>query len=205
MCARRPRWVDEAFCRSITSWWEFWSAACRGGDSTGLAIALLFSSLVFDPPSGGDRPEHVPTWQVVTGFSISGLGPVFMIVALVARLRGIRRVRGRNSPLYVLTRHQRKELLRQVRGQGPAVPERIRLARHLAELLLVQPVLFAGQAGMMVNFAVLWIAGRETYHLVLVGMFVVLLLVGGVFVQRENRRARRFLDRHPALHGDESG
>ncbi len=162
----------------------------------GLVLALLFALLVFDPSPEYDRPG-VSTWQAVTGLSISGLGIVLMLVALVFHFRRTRRARGWSSPMYLLTRRQRKELLKQVRGQAPAVPERVPLARHLAELLLLQRLALAVQAGMLVNFAGLWIADRATYRLVFVGILAVLLLVGAVLFRREDRRARRFLAEHP--------
>ena len=159
----------------------------------GLAAAVLLALFVLDDGTDRRRTEDVPTWQVVTGFAISGLGLLFMVVALVVQFRGLRRVRAWGSPLHVLTLRQRKELLRQVRGRGPDVPERVPLARHLAEVLLAQRLGLPVQAGLLVNFAGLWIVDRETVRLVLVAVFAVLLVVGGVLVQCESRRARRYL------------
>jgi hypothetical protein len=149
-------------------------------------------------PSPDRNSDDVPTWRAVAGFTLSGLGLLFMVVALVIQFRGLRRVRAWGSPLHVLTFRQRRELLRQVRGRGPDVPERIPLARHLAELLLTQRLALPVQAGMLVNFVGLWIVGGETYRLVIVAVFAALLVVGGVLFHRENRRARRYLAEHPA-------
>ena len=160
-----------------------------------LAVGVLIAMYLLDPRP--DRDEDVPTWRVIVGFTISGLGLLFMIAALVVQFRALRRTRAWGSPLFVLTRQQRKELLKQVRGQAPSEPERVPLARHLAELLLSQRLALPVQAGMMVNFVGLWIVDHETYRLVFVGVFGVLLLIGGVLFQRQARFARQFLAAHP--------
>ena len=160
------------------------------------AVATLLVLFVLEPHPDGD--QDVPAWRAVVGFTISGLGLVFTLVALVVQFRATRRVRGWSSPLHVLTRRQRKQLLTQVRGQAPVVPERLPLARHLAEMLLVQRLALLVQAGLLANFVGLWIVDRETFRLLLAGVFAVVLLVAGVLFLRETRRARRFLDAHPA-------
>ena len=162
-----------------------------------LALAALFAVLLLDPQPESD--EDVPTWRAVVGFTIGGLGLLFMVAALVVQFRALRRNRAWGSPMYVLTRQQRKELLRQVRGQAELIYERIPLARHLAELLLSQRLVLAVQAGLLVSQAGLWIADRETYRLVIVGILGLSVLVAGVLLQRETRRARRFLETHPAV------
>jgi hypothetical protein len=161
-----------------------------------LGLGVLVALFLLDPSP--DAGEGVPTWRLVVGFTISGLALLFMLVALVVQFRALRRTRAWGSPLHVLTRRQRKELLAAVRGRVPVVPERLPLARHLAELLLVQRLALLVQAGMMVNFVGLWIADPEPYRLVVAAVFCISLLVAGLLLQRENRRAKRFLDAHPA-------
>jgi hypothetical protein len=160
-----------------------------------IAVGILVAALVIDPRP--DLHEDVPVWRSVTGFTISGLALVFMATGLVIQYRRLWRARAWGSPMYVLTRRQRKELLRQVRGQEPVAPERIPLARHLAELLLLQGLALSVQAALMASFVGLWIADGRTYRLVFIGIFAVVLPWAGIVFRREHRRARRFLETHP--------
>lgn len=165
----------------------------------GLALAVLLALFVFDPLIDNERSEEdAPTWRAVTGFSLSGLGLLLMVVALVIQFRGLRRVRAWGSPLHVLTFRQRRELLGQVRGRGPDVHERIPLARHLAEVLLTQRLGLPVMAGLVVNFVGLWIVDQETYRLVFIAVLVAVLIGSSSAFRRESRRARRYLDAHPA-------
>ena len=145
----------------------------------------------------GHVSEDVPTWQVVTGFSISGAGLVFQIVGLVIVVRANRRSRGRFSPLSVLSRAQRKELLAQVRGVRAADPIRTPLARRVAEQLLRQRTIVVINLGLGINFLGQWIAQPEIWRAAGAGAYLLLLGVSLVLVQRDVRRARRFLEAHP--------
>ena len=71
------------------------------------AIALLLAFVLIDRGTLGEHTD-VPTWQAVVGFSLSGIGLVWAVVALVAQVRGTRRVGGYRSALFVLTRRQRR-------------------------------------------------------------------------------------------------
>jgi hypothetical protein len=162
----------------------------------GLAVAVAVAFLLGDGPDPG---AEVSTGRAVAGFGMSGLGLLLMAIGLFWQIRAVRRARGYGSPVYVLTRPQRKELLAQVRGRAPAQPARVPLARHLAELLQAQQVSLVPQAGLLVNFVGLWIATPSTWRLVLIGVFVPVVLVAVVLTRRETQRAQRFLDAHPAL------
>jgi hypothetical protein len=148
--------------------------------------------------NGFSEHVEVPTWRAVVGFSISGLGLLLMVVALGVQFRTMRPLSAWRGPLNVLTREQRKELLRQVRGLAPIEPERIPLGRHLAELLLLQRYAVLPQVGLMVNFVGLWIADPSSWRLGFTGFFAVLLAACGFLFRREGARMRRFLDQHPA-------
>jgi hypothetical protein len=163
----------------------------------GLAVAVAVAFLLGDGPVP-DPGAEVSTGRAVAGFSLSGLGLLLMAIGLFWQIRAVRRARGYGSPIYVLTRPQRKELLAQVRGRAPAQPARVPLARHLAELLQAQQVSLVPQAGLLVNFVGLWIATPSTWRLVLIGVCVPLVLVAVVLFRRETQRAQRFLDAHPA-------
>ena len=181
--ARRLRWLFVASLLLVT-----------------LALGAIVALLLIDPST--DHDTDVPTWRAVAGFSICGLGLLVAAVALVIQFRGLRRAGVWRSPLHVLRFGQRRELLRQVRGRGPDVPERIPLARHMAEVLLTQRLALPVQAGLLLNFAGLWIADPRTYRLVLIVVLGAVLLGAGIAFRRENRRARRYLAEHPAVEQD---
>jgi hypothetical protein len=160
------------------------------------AAGAALGAWLAEPGSAG--AGDVGTWRVVVGFSLSGAGLLAMVVALFLQIRRTRRLRGWRSPLLVLSRAQRKELVGQVRGRISLQPRRLPLARHLAELQLIQEFLLIGQVGLLVHFAGLAIAEPETWRLVIVWVGVPVWVALGIVVFRESRRARRFLAQHPA-------
>jgi hypothetical protein len=121
-----------------------------------------------------------------------------MLAALVVQFRGMWPLSMWRRPIDVLTRRQRKELLRGVRGQAPVAPERLPLARHLAELLLLQRFAVMPQVALGVNFLGLWIADPTDWTLGVICLFAVMLVVYGLYFGREGVRMRRFLDEHPS-------
>jgi hypothetical protein len=159
------------------------------------ALALFFVLVL--GAEGFSEHVRVPTWRGVVGFSISGVGLLLMVVALVVQFRAMRPLSAWRGPMNVLTRQQRMELLRQVRGRAPVPPERIPLGRHLAELLLLQRFAVVPQVGFLVNFAGQWIAEPATWRLVLIGFLALVLGAAGIQFRREGVRMRRFLEEHP--------
>jgi hypothetical protein len=167
--------------------------------SIGLAVPALalFTVLVLRPDSFGEH-VHVPTWRAAVGFSVAGLGLVLMVVTTVVQFRAMRPLNAWRGPMNVLTRAQRKELLRQVRGRAPVPPGRVPLARHLAELLLLQRFAVLPQVGLMVSFLGQWIADPTDFRLWFTAFFALALVVFGFLFRRESVRMRRFLATKPA-------
>jgi hypothetical protein len=120
-----------------------------------------------------------------------------MVVGLFWQVRAARRARSYSSPMYVLNRRQKKELLAQMRGRSPVQAERVPLARHLAELLQAQQVSLVPSVGLLVNFVGLWIAAPSTTRLVIVAVYAPVVLLAAVLFRRESRRMRLFLATHP--------
>jgi hypothetical protein len=165
--------------------------------TTAITVAFL---LVSDPARL--RPERDPaTPQVVLGFVLSVVALVVMLVGVVGQVRATRRMQAYRSPLYVLNRAQRKQLVSEVRGRTAAVPEHVPLARHLAELLLLQRFAVSWQAAWLVSQAGLWIAQPATWRLWLVGLFLVAVVGSYLAGRRQAWAARRFLKEHPAPDG----
>jgi hypothetical protein len=136
--------------------------------------------------------------QLVLGMVVLGAGVVLEVVGLVVVFRGGRWRRAWRAPTMVLTRRQRRQLLGQVRGRAPADPARLPLARDLAGRLVDQlrlVVVFTGIAVLQVGQAIIT---PETWRVLTSSGLVLLYAYGGVLTGREARRARRFLERHPA-------
>jgi MFS family permease len=194
---RRP---TEAAEQRLTRWRRNRLLFLSGFTVAGLALGLVVVLLVGGDVGGDDVDP--PSWQLVTGLVISGAGCVLALTALVAVLKANRRLRVWGNPLAPLTRRQRKQLVAQVRGRSAAEPDRLPLARHMAELLVHQQLVWVTQLSMLVLWAGNWIADPTWWRLAPVVGFGALALTGGYFVRRDVTRARRFLETHPAPEGD---
>jgi hypothetical protein len=160
------------------------------GAAAGVVAAVLFrgrSAPTVDPPA----------WQGVVGFVIAGAGLVLQGIGVAAQWWVARRVRGWRSPLAVLTRAQRKELLAQVRAGRPVEPARVPLARLLAEQLVGQRAMMASSLGLGICWVGLWVASPTLWRATLAGLYGLLVALGWPFVERDARRALRFLKVHP--------
>ena len=167
-----------------------------------LASVLLVSAavgLVLVVVFGGTsaHADEAPTWQAVLGFVVAGAGLVLQGIGVAALWWVNRRVRGWRSPLSALTRTQRKELLAQVRAQRPVDPARVPLARLLAEQLVGQRSVMASNLGLSICWVGLWIATPTLWRAVIAGFYGVMLGLAWPFIERDARRALRFLDAHP--------
>jgi hypothetical protein len=161
------------------------------GAAVGVVLAVVFSGT-----SG--HGDEAPTWQVVVGFLIAGAGLVLQGIGVAALWWVSRRVRGWRNPLSVLTRAQRKQLLGQVRAQRPIDPARVPLARLLAEQLVGQRSLMASNLGLGICWVGLWIATPTLWRAVIAGLYGLLVALGWPFIERDARRALRFLRAHPS-------
>lgn len=166
----------------------------------GLAVALLGVALglvlflVLGVRTGASA--EAPTWQAVTGLCIAGAGLILQTFGLVTFVRTTRRRQGAlTSPLSVLTRGQRKELLAQVRGLHPTEAARLPLARALAEQLIRQRLMVLMNVGLAVLFTGQWITSPSIWRALLAVSFAVVLAVAWMFLERDARRAQLFLDR----------
>ncbi|TXR57455.1 hypothetical protein [Quadrisphaera setariae] len=160
--------------------------------AAGFVAGLLFPD-AFGGPAGNsadsDQRDAVVLVTVLVGFAVEAVG-----IAMLVRARqwGARW----RSPVAVLTRTQRRLVLREVRGRVPAHQDHLPVSLDLARRLVSTDgllVMFAGfsimQLGRLVDqsglVSTLWTSG-----------VLALFLVAAVLVLRDRLRAQRFLDRH---------
>lgn len=161
----------------------------------GLGLGVLLVLLL-----GGHRRHAEPSgWQVAVGFTLSGCGLVLTALSLVLIIRRGRWGQAYRSPSAVLAVRQRRYVMAQIRGRRPADPQRLGLTRDLAQRLeeqmrLTLPI-FIGVA--LINFGNV-LQARDAFHYVFVASWVAFLLLVLVLWGRQRRKARRFLEEHPA-------
>jgi hypothetical protein len=143
-------------------------------------------------------PTRTPLWQEIAGLCLNGLGLLLIVGGLVHHFRsGVWRASSR-SPALVLTRSQRRELSAQIRGRTPVQPERVRLARYVADLAggpharrfftLLLTGLVLELVGQLITFP-------STWRLIYTGAFLVVYVVLVGVVARRWRQIQGFLDR----------
>ena len=170
-----------------------WSLVA-GGLVVAAAVGLLIGVLVSDDGSSG---PDVPAWRDVASLVVVVVGMVVEIVGVVVAVRaGLFRNVWR-QPALVLTRAQRRSLLRQVRGKDPVDPARLPLARGLATQLALQTAMVGVYVGLVVMQIGQAIGSPSTARLAFATGLVVLYVVVLVLLRRQARQAQRFLDQHP--------
>lgn len=179
-----------------TRTWLLVAALLALSAAAGLLVAVL-GLHAFD-----DGTAPVASWREETSTALVAVGLVVEVVGLVGLVRaGLWGARWR-SPSTLLTRHQRRQLMRVVSGRVPVDARVLPLARDLAEHQATARVLVVMHAGMAV------MQGGQTLTHTAWGWFaaalvvVVLLGISAVLLERQGRRARRFLQAHPASAGE---
>ena len=163
----------------------------------GVSCAAFVTALMFaDSPANEPSPER-PIWQRIAGLGISGLAICVLIAACVLIVRTNRRLGAWRSPMTVLTRQQRRELLVQVRGRVPAEAARVPVARYLAVLLLSRRPVLVLNAGIALMFVGQSVTFGTWYQLALAGITAVSIAALWFAFRRDEQRAQRFLDTHP--------
>lgn len=178
--------------RRRTIWLIVLGTALVAGVAGGFAAALVGSG-------GHSAHTNEPsTGQYVLGFGLSGIGLVGGVASLGSLIRAGQWGAAWRSPTTVLTRQQRKQLLREVRGQEPLTPAHLFLARDLARRLVIQ----RRQALLWASLVLLWVGQAVVFpdlvHLVLFGGMALLWAIAVPQMLRESHRAQRFLDRNDA-------
>ena len=162
------------------------------GAPLGIGVAWLA-----DRSADGATSADAPLWQEITGLAVAGAGLLVLFGGVIAQFRANRRMRAWRSPLAVLTKDQRKELLAGMRGRRDLHPDRLPLARHLASNLLDQRALVLVLGGQAVLWIGLLIAFPSWLRAAVAAVLVGFTVVGVPFMRRQERQARRFLAEQP--------
>ena len=177
--------------RRRTQLWLFVAAITALALGVGALLVVVLSG------SGALDAAEPPTWATVVGFVVSSVGIVVDVVGLVILVRRGRWGQAWRAPTAVLSRQQRRHVMDQIRGRQPRRIHRLPLARDLAERLADQrgtAVLIAGIVLINVGNTLLT---PSVFRLWLTAAVLVIYAIGGVFLLRQVRLARRFLDAHP--------
>ena len=153
-------------------------------------------AVVWSVDEAPGHSEDAPVWRSVTGLLVMLAGIVVAFPAVRRQLRRNRLRDGWRTPLLVLRLGQRRHLTREVLGRVPADPDHVPLGRHLAGMFVRQTL-----EPRLVSGLVLLIAGQlvisASWFWLVVGA---LLVAAWPSMVRRNRRARAYLDEHPAQH-----
>ncbi|MGH3631165.1 MAG: hypothetical protein ACRDRL_27450 [Sciscionella sp.] len=148
---------------------------------------------------GGPEPDtdRLALWRRVVSYALLAVGLLVEIFGLVAIVR-FRRTVTRYSPSEVLSRRQRRHVLRMVRGQRPARADEIPVARAIAWRVHGQLRLGIANLGLLLALAGQLLVVQARWDTVFTVVAVVFLLLSEVLVLRDAHRARTFLAAHPA-------
>jgi hypothetical protein len=179
---RRKRWTVVALALGVI----LLSLAVGVG-----AVALL----------GGHRhgvEPTVPTWREAVAGTLALCGAAAAGVGLVKLFRANGAGTRWNSPQAMLSRRQRRDLLRQVRGQAPVDPAHLLLTVHTARLLARQRPVLLLALGLVLLQAAGAVDSGKPWRVGLASGGAVAMAACAVLVERDVRRARRFLAQHHA-------
>jgi MFS family permease len=159
-------------------------------------VGGVVGALISDGDRTSSAPDRTPGWQETTGLVVAAVGLVVMVVGLVLLWRSVGWRPIWRLPMAALTRAQRRQLSKEVRGRAPAHPRHLRVARDLATRVVEQ----RGLLTMLIGAVALWlglaITTPSTWRLVYTVVLVALYIPGGVSFVRNRRRMREFLDRN---------
>ena len=172
--------------------WLLAGAVAVLGAAVGLLVALLLRH------HRGGLGDDAATWQVVVGLVLQGAALVLVFTGLVLQRRANGRRWRWNVPEAVLTREQRRGLMKQIRGRAPVEPRRLGLTRDLASRLANQRGILLLLTGLSIMFIGQAIATPSIWRVVFAGAYLVLLGAAVVAQRRLARHAQRFLDENAA-------
>lgn len=142
------------------------------------------------PPSSLDRwLARTPDWIALATFLV---GWVAMIAALVLSLRAAPREAVRRNPYYVLTRPQRRRVIRQIRGTLPVEPHEVPFLRDVARAREAQRFAVVSMVGVVFLAASAAMLGDGSEVTVPTVLVLVPAVIGGIGLRAADE-ARRFL------------
>lgn len=163
-------------------------------------IGVLLARHTHGHPGQRHHREQVALWHKVTGLTMSTAGLTVNLVGLVRWRRSGRWATAWRTPLLALTGRQRRDLLRQVRGQVPLDPDRLPFLTDLARRLRdnyqgpfgPQMLIMAGAGLVLAGNAV-----RIPWLLFFLVPYMALYPAAVTTARRDSRRASTFLSQHP--------
>ena len=174
--------------RNLLVWGSVLVVVCV---AAGAVAGFLFGGS--DSPRGDDDgwrllPEPWSLVAFVVGLGLEVTGFVLLVRAGQWGARW-------KTAVSVLTRAQRRSVLRQMRGRAPVVPEQLPVVVDLARRVVLMDRLLLVFAGLVV-LQTGNIGDEPVWLLVLLLLGVVAVTVGAVALLVERRRALRFLQQH---------
>jgi FtsH-binding integral membrane protein len=168
---------------------------CLGSLAVGAALGLHAKA------TGHDHPRPSPsTAQADTGLALSLLGALIVIVGVVAIVRAGEWGSRWKTPTAMLNRTQKRDLRRQATGLAPADPARLPLSRHLARRVIVSRWILLFFAGLSLSAVGSAVGSPRVWRFGYAALVVLAMGYAAFAVERDVRRARRFLERHPSDH-----
>jgi hypothetical protein len=155
--------------------------------------------LVADRAPDADAASHSsgPLWVEITGLTVAVLGLLVGAYGIVQLVRAGQWGGRWKAPTSVLSRQQKRELRRQVTGAAPVDAAHLRLARDLARRTSRSrsQMWTLGSTGLLQLG--LTLAAPSGRRFVFLGLLVLMLGTSAVMLERDVRRARRFLLQNP--------
>lgn len=149
------------------------------------------------------RPPQVPRQQEILGLALQLFGLVVSLTGFVLGVRsGQLRVRW-NVPMTVLTRRQRRDLLKQLRARRPVDPARLALVQYLATRLSHPAGLLVILLGLALTNFGQTVVHPAPWRVVIGGAYALLFVIAAGTAGQRAREARRFLERHPPEGADD--
>ena len=151
----------------------------------------------------GHQAYHAdPTgWHVGVGLGLSAVGLVTVLTGVVLLWRSTGWQPIWRTPMVVLTRRQRRQLSKEVRGRSAAHPRHGRIAQYLARRIVDQRGLVPLLVGAMIMFLGLLLATPSLWRLIYTLVILLTETAAAVSVIRVRRQARNFLEQEPDLTG----
>lgn len=190
-----------------------------GGDSAGaqellhrgktrairMRIVLVLGSLLIGGGiglilSGRGRTADGSTvahWRTVAAPALLVAALLLELVVLVARVRSGQFRAGWQSPSLVLSRSQRRGVMRQIRGRAAVEESMLPVSRHLAGLLRQNRSMLGLFVAVPLIFLSRALPQNAPFSWWLATLMVVLYLVLGILIYRDSARAERFLTHYP--------
>lgn len=145
------------------------------------------------------RHHAVPLWREIVGFVLI-LGGVGLVVRgfLVMRKSGNGLFPYFSSPLFALTRAERRRVAKQVRGKAAVDTDHLPVLREVAVRISRQRRMATMYGGIVLTAAGQAMASSSWLRAGMAVVYLALMTFSAVWIRYDAKRAEDFLTRHPA-------